>query len=137
VGRIDMIENRLLGIKSREVYEAPAAVVLHAAHRELQKLVTARDLDRVARFVSVQYADLVYNGMWFTPLRGALDAFVEKVQERVTGAVRLKLFKGSCRIVGRRSRFALSDQALATRDAGARLDQPAAEAFGEVLTTPS
>jgi argininosuccinate synthase len=132
-----MVEDRLPGVKSREVHEAPAAVVLHAAHRELQKLVTARDLDRVARFVSLQYADLVYNGMWFTPLRGALDAFVEKVQERVTGAVRLKLFKGSCRIVGRRAPFALSGQALATCAAGARLDQPAAEAFAEALTTPS
>ena len=137
VGRIDMVEDRLPGVKSREVHEAPAAVVLHAAHRELQKLVTARDLDRVARFVSLQYADLVYNGMWFTPLRGALDAFVEKVQERVTGAVRLKLFKGSCRIVGRRSPFAPSGQALATCAASARLDQPAAEAFAEALTTPS
>jgi argininosuccinate synthase len=127
VGRIDMIENRLLGITSREVHEAPAAVVLHAAHRELQKLVTARDLDRVARFVSLQYADLVYNGLWFTPMRPALDAFVEKVQERVTGAVRLKLFKAGCWIIGRRSPFALDGQALATRDAGARLDQWAGE----------
>jgi argininosuccinate synthase len=137
VGRIDMVENRLPGVKSREVYEAPAAVVLHAAHRELQKLVTAQDLDRVARLVSLRYADLVYNGLWFTPLREALDAFVEKVQERVTGAVRLKLFKTSCRIVGRRSPFGLSGQAPASRDAGAGVDQPAAEALAEVLTTPS
>jgi len=112
-------------------------VVLHAAHRELQKLVTAQDLDRVARLVSLRYADLVYNGLWFTPLREALDAFVEKVQERVTGAVRLKLFKTSCRIVGRRSPFGLSGQAPASRDAGAGVDQPAAEALAEVLTTPS
>ena len=118
VGRIDMVEDRLLGVKSREVHEAPAAVVLHAAHKELQQLVTARDLDRVARFVSLQYADVVYNGMWFMPMRGALDAFVEKVQERVTGAVRLELFKAGCRIVGRRSPFGLYGQAMATRDAG-------------------
>jgi argininosuccinate synthase len=126
VGRIDMVENRLAGVRSREIYEAPAAVVLHAAHRELQKSVTTRDLDRIARFVSLQYADLVYSGMWFTPTREALDAFVQKVQDRVTGAVRLKLFKAGCRIVGRRSPFALDEQALATREAGDTCDQPAA-----------
>jgi argininosuccinate synthase len=119
VGRIDMVENRPPGVKSREVYEAPAAVVLHAAHRELQKLVTPQDLDRIARIVSQQYADLVYSGMWFTPMREALDAFVEKVQERVTGAVRLKLFKGDCRIVGRRSPFALQGETTAPGAAGA------------------
>jgi argininosuccinate synthase len=107
VGRIDMVEDRLFGVRSREIYEAPAAVVLHAAHRELQKLVTSGDLDRMARFVSQQYAGLVYNGLWLTPMREALDAFVEKVQECVTGAVRLRLFKADCRIVGRRSPFAL------------------------------
>src|SRR5262249_40289282 len=78
VGRVDMVENRLVGIKSREIYEAPAAVVLHAAHKELQKLVTTRDFDRIARYISLQYADLVYNGLWFTPTREALDAFVDK-----------------------------------------------------------
>ena len=97
IGRIDMVENRLVGIKSREIYEAPAAVALHAAHKELQKLVTTKDLERLSRLVSLQYADLIYNGLWFTPTREALDAFVEKVQERVTGVVRLKLFKADCR----------------------------------------
>ena len=121
VGRIDMVENRLVGIKSREVYEAPAGVVLHTAHKELQRLVTTRDADRFSRLVSVQYADIVYNGLWFTPLREALDAYVTKVQERVTGIVRLKLFKGDCQVVGRKSRFALYDHALATYDAGRRL----------------
>jgi argininosuccinate synthase len=136
VGRIDMVENRLVGIKSREIYEAPSAVVLHAAHKELQKLVTTRDLDRLARFVSLQYADLVYNGLWFTPAREALDAFVEKVQERVTGAVRLKLFKGDCRIVGRQSPFALYDHGLATYDAGDTFDQSAAEGFIKIFGLP-
>jgi argininosuccinate synthase len=136
VGRIDMVENRLVGIKSREIYESPAAVVLHAAHNELQKLVTMKDLDRIARFVSVQYADLVYNGLWFTPTREALDAFVEKVQERVTGDVRLKLFKGDCRIVGRRSPFALYDHDLATYDAGDTFDQSAAEGFIKIFGLP-
>ncbi len=137
VGRIDMVENRLVGIKSREIYEAPSAVVLHAAHKELQKLVTTRDLDRLARFVSLQYADLVYNGLWFTPAREALDAFVEKVQERVTGAVRLKLFKGDCRIVGRQSPFALYDHGLATYDTGDTFDQSAAEGFIKIFGLPA
>jgi argininosuccinate synthase len=120
VGRIDMVENRLLGVKARRVYEAPAAVVLHAAHKELQKLVTTRDLDRIARIVSLQYADLVYSGRWFTPMREALDAFIEKVQERVTGAVRFRLFKGDCRIVGRGSTFALAFEAAADGDGAQR-----------------
>ena len=135
-GRIDMVENRLVGIKSREIYEAPAAVALHAAHKELQKLVTTKDLERVSRFVSVQYADIVYNGLWFTPTREALDAFVEKVQDRVTGVVRLKLFKGDCRIVGRKSPYALYDHALATYDAGDAYDHTAAVGFIKIWGLP-
>jgi argininosuccinate synthase len=133
VGRIDMVENRLVGIKSREVYEAPAGVVLHTAHKELQRLVTTRDADRFSSLVSVQYADIVYNGLWFTPLREALDAYVTKVQERVTGIVRLKLFKGDCRVVGRKSRFALYDHALATYDAGDAFDHSASTGFIKIF----
>ncbi len=136
VGRIDMVENRLVGIKSREIYEAPAAVVLHAAHKELQKFVTTRDLDRIVRFVSQQYADLVYNGLWFTPTREALDAFVASVQQRVTGTIRLKLFKGDCRVVGRRSPYGLYEHALATYDAGDVFDQSAAEGFIKIFGLP-
>ena len=136
VGRIDMVENRLVGIKSREIYEAPAAVVLHAAHKELQKLVTTKDLERFSRIVSLQYADIVYNGLWFTPLREALDAFVEKVQERVTGTIRMKLFKGDSRIVGRKSPFALYDHALATYDAGDTFDHTAAVGFIKIWGLP-
>ena len=136
VGRVDMVENRLVGIKSREIYEAPAAVALHAAHKELQKLVTTRDFDRFARTVSLEYADIVYNGLWFTPLRHALDAFVDSAQERVTGVVRLKLFKGDCRIVGRRSDFALYDHALATYDAGDSFDHTAAVGFIKIYGLP-
>jgi argininosuccinate synthase len=113
VGRIDMVENRLVGSKSREIYEAPAAVVLHGAHKELQKMVVTREADRFSRLVSVQYADTIYNGLWFTPLREALDAYINTVQERVTGQIRMKLFKGACHIVGRKSPFALSDHAVA------------------------
>ena len=137
VGRIDVVENRLVGIKSREVYEAPAAVVLHTAHKELQKLVTARDLDRFARTVSGKYADVVYDGLWFTPLREALDAFVEAVQERVVGTVRLKLFKGDCRIVGRRSPFALYEHGLATYDTGDTFDHSAAAGFIKIHGLPA
>jgi argininosuccinate synthase len=113
IGRIDMLENRLGGTKSREIYEAPAAVLLHAAHSELQKYVTPRDLARLASELGVKYADLVYNGLWHTPTREAIDALVAKVQDRVTGAIRLKLFKGDCRVVGRKSIFGLYDQDLA------------------------
>jgi argininosuccinate synthase len=136
VGRIDLIENRLVGIKSREVYEAPAAVVLHAAHEELQKLVTTADLDRLCRDISQKYADLVYNGLWFTPTREAMDGFVDKVQERVTGVIRLKLFKGDCRIVGRKSPFGLYDQSLATHDAGDMFDHAATAGFIKIWGLP-
>jgi argininosuccinate synthase len=133
VGRFDMVENRPIGVTLRQIHEAPAAVVLHAAHNELQRLVTTRALDRVARFVSQQYADLVANGLWFTPMREALDAFVEKVQERVTGTVRLQLFKAGCRIVGLQSPFAPCQQAPTTGDAGDTVDRSAAE---ELMRTP-
>jgi argininosuccinate synthase len=136
VGRVDIVENRLVGIKSREIYEAPAAVVLHAAHSELQKLVTTRDLHRFARVVAAEYAGVVYDGLWFTPLREALDDFVQKVQERVTGVVRLKLFKGDCRIVGRRSPYALYDHRLATYDKGDAFDHSAAAGFSKIFGLP-
>jgi len=110
VGRLDMVENRLVDAKSREIYEAPAAVVLHAAHRELQQLVTPRDLERLTSSLAVTYADLVYNGSWFTPTREAIDALVSRVQTRVTGTMRVKLYKGDCRVVGRRVATALDPQ---------------------------
>jgi argininosuccinate synthase len=136
VGRIDMVENRLVGIKSREIYEAPAAVVLHAAHRELESLVIPKDLARLKRELATKYADLVYNGLWFTPTRAAIDAFVATIQPRVTGEVRLRLSKGECRIVGRRSPYALYDHALATYDAGDRFDHTAAEGFIKLWGLP-
>jgi argininosuccinate synthase len=136
VGRIDMVENRLVGIKSREVYEAPAAVVLHAAHRELEAIVTPRDLIRLKRELGVKYADLVYNGLWFTPTRQAIDAFVATTQPQVTGQVRLRLFKGECRVVGRRSPFGLYDFSLATYEQGDRFDHAAAEGFIKLWGLP-
>jgi argininosuccinate synthase len=113
VGRVDMIENRLVGMKSREIYEAPAAVVLHAAHKDLQALVTPRDLERLTADLGVRYADLVYTGHWYGPTREAIDALVNKVQEKVTGAIRMKLFKGGCHVVGRSSPNALYHHAMA------------------------
>jgi len=109
VGRIDLVATRLTGGQSREIYEAPAALVLHAAHRELEQLVVPSDLEQVAHALGRTYADLVNNGQWFSPTRTAIDAFVAAVQPRVTGAIRLKLFKGDCRVAGRRSPFAHVD----------------------------
>lgn len=101
VGRIDVVEHRVGHTKLREVGEAPAAVLLHAAHKELRKIATPRELERFSRTVSAEYADLIYSGQWFSPLRGALNAFVDSVQQRVSGLVRLKLFKGAYSIVAR------------------------------------
>ena len=136
VGRIDMVENRLVGIKSREIYEAPAAVVLHAAHLDLQNFVSPRDLARISQELALKYADLVYNGLWFSPVREAIDAFVTTVQRRVTGTIRLKLFKGACRVIGRQSPFALYDHGLATYDAGDRFDHTAAVGFIKLYGLP-
>ncbi len=136
VGRIDMVENRLVGIKSREIYEAPAATVLHMAHLELEAMVIPRDLERLKHDLGRTYADLVYNGLWFTATREAIDAFVGKVQERVSGTTRVKLFRGDCRVVGRRSPYALYDTSLATYDEGDKFDHAAAEGFIKIWGLP-
>ena len=114
VGRIDMIENRLIGIKSREVYEVPAATALMTAHDDLERMTLERDVARFKRSISDRYAELVYNGLWFSPLRAALDAFVDETQRYVTGEVKLRLWKGSAQPLGRRSPFGLYDTSLAT-----------------------
>ena len=136
VGRTDVVENRLVGIKSREVYEAPAATVLHAAHLELQKLVTARDLTRLCSVMSERYADVIYDGLWFTPMREALDAFFDSVQARVTGIVRLRFWKGNCDIVARQSPWSLYDRSLATYEEGDRFDTSAAAGFIRIFGLP-
>ena len=136
VGRIDMLENRLVGIKSREIYEAPAATLLHVAHRELEAIVIPRDLERLKHDMGRTYADLVYNGLWFTPAREAIDAFVAKVQERVNGVTRLKLYRGDCRVVGRKSPNALYETSLATYDEGDQFDHSAAEGFIKIWGLP-
>ena len=136
VGRIDMVENRLVGIKSREIYEAPAGLLLHQAHRELEGLVIPKDLQRLKQRMSQEYADIVYNGLWFSPTRSAIDAFVQNIQQRVTGTIRLKLYKGDCRVVGRTSPFALYDHGLATYDEGDTFDHSAAEGFIKIWGLP-
>jgi argininosuccinate synthase len=136
VGRIDMVENRIVGIKSREIYEAPAAVVLHAAHLDLQGFVTPPDLFRLCGQLATAYADLTYAGLWFTPTRDAIDAFVARVQERVTGVVRVKLFHGDARVVGRTAPASLYDAALATHDDGDRFERTAAAGFVRMLGLP-
>jgi argininosuccinate synthase len=136
VGRIDMIENRLVGIKSREIYEAPGALLLHQAHRELEGLVVPKDLQRLKQRLSQEYADIVYNGLWFSPTRSAIDAFIQSIQPRVTGTIRLKLYKGDCRSVGRKSAFALYDRGLATYDQGDAFDHTAAEGFIKIWGLP-
>lgn len=129
VGRVDMIENRLVGLKSREVYEAPAAAVLHEAHRAVEDLTLDKDSLRFKETVATTYADLVYNGLWFSALRRDLAAYVASTQEQVTGTVRLKLYKGSCTVVGRRSPVSLYDRDLATYGGGDTFDYKAAEGF--------
>ena len=129
VGRIDHLENRLVGIKSREIYEAPAAVVLTAAHRDLEQLVLTRDTLDFKRLVEGEYAKLVYNGLWFSPLRAALDAFVDATQTTVTGTVRVKLHKGNYMPVGRKSPFSLYDEGMSTYDKGDLFDHSAAAGF--------
>jgi argininosuccinate synthase len=129
VGRIDMIENRLVGLKSREVYEAPAAVVLHAAHRAVEDLALSKDSLRFKEVVRSTYSDLIYNGLWFGSLRRDLAAYVSSSQQHVTGTARLKLYRGSCTVVGRRSPYSLYNLELATYGSGDLFDYQAAEGF--------
>ena len=135
IGRIDHVENRLVGIKSREIYEAPAATVLLKAHRALEDLVLTEQL-RFKLKVASEYADLVYNGLWFAGHRQDLAAYVESTQRYVTGTVRIKLFKGNCQIVGRKSPYSLYDYSLATYDKGDTFDQSAAPGFIHIWGLP-
>ena len=132
VGRIDHIEDRLVGIKSREVYEAPAASVIIEAHKDLEKLVLTRhELDFKAQ-VEREWSWLVYSGLWLEPLRLDLDRFISGTQHRVTGSVRMKLYKGSARVVGRSSEYSIYDLGLATYGRGSKFDQKNAVGFIEL-----
>ena len=136
VGITDLVENRLVGIKSREIYEAPGATVLHTAQREMESLVLDRETLHLKEMLVTKYAELVYNGWWFSPLREALDAFVDSTQRTVTGQVRLRLFKGTCVPTGRKSPYSLYDRKLATYDADDAFDHSAGEAFSKIWGLP-
>ncbi len=136
VGRIDMVENRVVGLKSREVYEGPAALVLHQAHRELERVVLDRATQHYKAKVANDFADLIYDGLWFGPLREALQAFIDQTQEMVTGDIRLRLSAGLCRVVGRRSPFSMYDDGLATYSDGDTFDHTAAEGFMKLYGLP-
>jgi argininosuccinate synthase len=137
IGRIDMIENRLVGIKSREIYESPAMIVLINAHRDLESLTLTADVSQYKRGIEETYTKLVYNGLWYSPLKAALDAFIQQTQERVSGVVRLKLFKGNAIIVGRWSDNTLYTPDLATYGAEDQFDHKAAEGFIYVWGLPT
>ena len=137
VGRLDMVEDRLVGIKSREVYEAPAAIALIAAHQELESVTVERDAARFKRGVDQRWGELVYDGLWFSPLKSALDAFVAETQRYVSGDVRLVLSGGRAVVTGRRSEASLYDFGLATYDAGDTFDQSLAKGFVDLWGLPS
>ncbi len=132
VGRIDMVENRLVGIKSREIYEAPAAVILHQAHRELEAITLDKDTLHFKPIVSSIYSDLVYNGLWYSPLRKALDSFINETQKPVSGMVRMKLFKGNCQVMGRKSPYSLYDKKLSTYGEGDTFNQKDSRGFVQI-----
>lgn len=137
IGRIDMIENRLVGIKSREIYESPAMLVLIQAHRDLESLTLTADVTQYKGGIEQTYTHIVYNGLWYSPLKAALDAFIQKTQERVMGTVRVKLFKGSATIVGRWSDNSLYSPDLATYGSEDQFDHKAAEGFIYVWGLPT
>jgi len=136
VGRIDHLENRLVGIKSREIYEAPAATVLLQAHQALEAMTLSKEQIRFKQKVAIEYADLIYNGLWFTSLHQDLAAYVQSTQRFVTGTVRLKLFKGNCQVVGRKSPKSLYSFGLATYDKGDQFDQSASPGFIHIWGLP-
>jgi len=137
VGRIDLVENRFVGIKSRGIYETPGGTLIVAAHRELEALTLDREVSHYKQHIGLRYADLVYNGLWFTPLREAFDAFVENTQQNVTGSVNLALYKGNLGIVGRKSEFSLYSDDLSSFTMGESYDQKDAKGFIQILGLPA
>ncbi|MBU4418976.1 MAG: argininosuccinate synthase [Candidatus Omnitrophica bacterium] len=136
VGRTDMVENRLVGIKSREIYEAPAATILYTAHKELEALVLDRELAHFKEIISLKYAELVYYGLWFSALKEALDGFVSKTQKFVSGSIKLRLSKGTCVAVGRKSAHSLYKKELSTYGKEDKFDQKLAEGFIKLWGMP-
>ena len=137
VGRVDHLENRLVGIKSREVYETPAAIILYKAIKALETAVLSRDQQRIKSQLAQVYADLVYDGRWYTALRENLDAFVNSTMRYATGEVRMSLFKGNANVVGRRSDFSLYDFELATYSTEDEFDHQAATGFIDIYSLPA
>lgn len=136
VGRLDLIENRVVGIKSREVYEAPAAVILHKAHNEMEKLVMDKDTFRFKQDVSNKIANLIYDGLWFSPLFDSLMAFVDSTQEYITGEVVIELYKGNLTVLSRNSEFSLYNEELATYKEGDKFDHSASIGFIHLYGLP-
>ena len=137
VGRVDLVENRFVGIKSRGCYETPGGTLLIAGHRELEALCLEREVAHFKQHIGLKYAELVYFGLWFTPLREALDAFVEKTQTEMTGKITLSLYKGNVSVVSRESEHSLYRTDLSSFTMGAGYDQKDAEGFIRILGLPS
>jgi len=129
IGRIDHVENRLVGIKSREIYECPAATLLHTAHTALEAMTLTKDQARTKARIALEYADVIYNGLWFTAHRADLNAYVQSTQRFVTGDIRVRLHKGTCTVVGRQAPRALYNYSLATYDRSDEFDHASAEGF--------
>jgi argininosuccinate synthase len=136
VGRSDLVENRLVGIKSREIYEAPAATILYTAHKELESLVLDRELAHFKEAVALKYSELVYYGLWYSQLKESLDAFINSTQKNVSGSIRLKLSKGTCVAVGRKSAHSLYKKELSTYGSEDKFNQKFAEGFIKIWGMP-
>lgn len=137
IGRIDMLENRVVGIKSREIYEVPALLVLIHAHRDLESLTLTGEVTQYKRGIEQSYGELIYRGLWYSPLKAALDGFIQQTQERVSGEVRIKLHKGNATIVGRQSENSIYAPDLATYGAEDKFDHKAAEGFIYIWGLPT
>ncbi|MBU1869214.1 MAG: argininosuccinate synthase, partial [Candidatus Omnitrophica bacterium] len=136
VGRSDLVENRLVGIKSREIYEAPAGTILHLAHKELESLVLDRESAHFKELIALKYSELVYYGLWYSPLKDALDAFVNSTQKYVSGSIKMRLSKGSCVAVARKSSHSLYKKELSTYGKEDKFDQKLAEGFIRIWGMP-
>lgn len=136
IGRADLVENRLVGIKSREIYEAPAATMLHIAHKELESLVLDREVAHFKEIITLKYSELIYYGLWYSKLKAALDGFINSTQKSVTGSIKLKIFKGQCVAVGRKSVHSLYKKELATYGKEDKFDPRCAEGFIKIWGMP-
>jgi argininosuccinate synthase len=136
IGVVDLVENRLVGMKSRGVYETPGGTILYAAHEELESLTMEKNSFHYKQLVAQKYAELVYDGLWFTNLKEALDAFIDKTQENVTGTVKLKLYKGNIMVAGIDSDNALYDEGISSFGASELYDHKDAEGFIKLFSLP-